>query len=66
MNNSENGQEVEEVDEKPRTLFVGNIPPSVKKRDLELLFGDIGPIKRCYIQYPKKGEWKWFQMMKLS
>ncbi|CAG7724281.1 unnamed protein product [Allacma fusca] len=43
-----------EVDEKPRTLFIGNIPSTVKKRDLEVLFGDIGPIKRCHIQYPRK------------
>ena len=48
---------VEEVeDEKPRTLFVGNIPRQVSKRDLETLFGEAGPLKRCFIQYPRKGK----------
>lgn len=47
--------ENEEDDEKPRTLFVGNVPREVHKREIEEVFGDIGPLKRCYIQYPRDG-----------
>lgn len=45
----------DEEDEKPRTLFVGNVPREVHKREIEEVFGDIGPLKRCYIQYPRDG-----------
>jgi RNA recognition motif-containing protein len=44
-------------EEKPRTLFVGNVPREVSKREVETLFGDIGPLKRCFIQYPRGGKW---------
>lgn len=45
----------EDEDEKPRTLFVGNVPREVHKREIEEIFGEVGPLKRCYIQYPRAG-----------
>jgi len=44
---------ITEEDEKPRTVFVGNVPKDVSKREIETVFGEIGPLKRCYIQYPR-------------
>lgn len=49
-------EKVLEEEEKPRTLFVGNVPRHVTKRDIENIFGEVGPLKRCFIQYPRNGE----------
>lgn len=46
----------DEEEEKPRTIFVGNIPKQVTKRELENVFGDVGPLKRCFMQYPRNGK----------
>ncbi|KAM7298087.1 RNA-binding protein 28 [Ixodes scapularis] len=35
--------------EKPSTLLVKNLPPDTKESKLEEIFGDIGPLKRCFI-----------------
>ena len=32
-----------------RTLFVRNLPYTCTNEKLESLFGDIGPIKRCFV-----------------
>jgi RNA recognition motif-containing protein len=45
-----------EAVEAPRTLLIGNIPRDVGKREVEEVFGEIGPLKRCYIQYPRHGK----------
>ena len=34
---------------KSRTLFVRNLPYSATNEQLEQLFGDVGPIKRCFV-----------------
>lgn len=43
----------EQADEKPRTLFIGNIPSHASKWDIENIFAEIGPLKRIHFQYPK-------------
>ncbi|KAG0411487.1 hypothetical protein HPB47_011374 [Ixodes persulcatus] len=35
--------------EKSSTLLVKNLPPDTKESKLEDIFGDIGPLKRCFI-----------------
>ena len=56
--NNNNTHNMEEEDEKPRTILIGNIPKSTHKREIENIFGEIGPLKRCYIQYPRQGKLK--------
>ena len=34
---------------KSKTLFVRNLPYSATNKQLEQLFSDIGPIKRCFV-----------------
>jgi len=38
-----------------KTLFVRNLPYSATDEQLEQLFSDIGPIKRCFV-VKKKGK----------
>jgi len=45
----------DEDESKPRTVLVGNIPRGTTKRDLEEIFGDVGPLKRLHVQYPRDG-----------
>ena len=36
-------------DEGGRKVFIGNLPPSVTKSDLEEIFDRYGPMSACYI-----------------
>ncbi|CAL8128843.1 unnamed protein product [Orchesella dallaii] len=58
MSGAGNENDVQEEEEKPRTLFVGNVPRDVRKREIEEIFGEVGPLKRCHIQYPRVGNEK--------
>jgi RNA recognition motif-containing protein len=53
-----------EEDEKPRTLLIGNLPRETHKREIENVFGEIGPLKRCYIQYPRDGNY--YYLLKIA
>ena len=38
-----------DISKKSKTLFVRNLPYSTTNEQLERLFSDIGPIKRCFV-----------------